>query len=352
MAVTYHRCVIFRVKKAADRCPELPEVETLRRGLSAVLPGRCVVAVQILDPKAVAGSPEFTGRNVTGHRIGRIGRRGKVLILWLDGSGSLLVHPKMTGQLIVTVAGATVVAGGHPTPSMLDPMPNPTTRAVFALGQATCLYYNDARRFGWIRLAGPQPCVTDPFLRRLGPEPLGETFSVTALREGLARHARAPVKAALLDQSVVAGIGNIYADETLHHARIHPAHPAGTLSPAKTRRLHAAIQAVLRSAIQTGGTSFAAYVNDFRGQRGYLDRAEVFRRQGQPCDVCATPIARRRSPAAQRTSARTASSPERTRGQVVPWLQETCREGASRFRNPGPWWRAARALTPRRQAQH
>ncbi len=228
-------------------------------------------------------------------RVARASRtiwRGKVLILPLCGSGSLLIHPKMTGQLIVTVAGATVVAGGHPTPSMLEPMPNPTTRAIFRLDQATCLYYNDARRFGWIRLAGPQPCATDPFLRRLGPEPLSEAFTVAALRDGLTRHARAPVKAVLLDQAVVAGIGNIYADESLHHARILPARRAASLSPAETRRLHAAAQAVLRSAIETGGTSFAAYVNDFRGQRGYLDHAEVFRREGQPCAVCGTLIAR------------------------------------------------------------
>lgn len=274
--------------------PELPEVETLRRGLATVLPGRRVVAVQVLDVKITAGSPEITGPCVTGHSIGRPGRRGKVLIFPLAGSGSLLVHPKMTGQLIVTVAGATVVAGGHPTLSMLQPMPNRTTRAIFGLDQDTCLYYNDARRFGWIRLAGPEPCATDPFLRRLGPEPLGGKFTVAALQAGLVRHARAPVKAVLLGQGVVAGIGNIYADEILHHARIHPARPAGSLGPAETRRLHAAIRAVLSAAIETGGTSFAGYVNEFRGRAGYLDHAEVFRRQGMPCNICGTPIARTR----------------------------------------------------------
>jgi len=272
--------------------PGLPEVETLRRGLSAALPGRRIVSVHVLDHKVATGSPEITGPDVTGHHIDRAGRRGKVLILWLEGSGSLLVHPKMTGQLIVTVAGATVVAGGHPTHSMLEPMPNPTTRAVFRLDQATCLYYNDARRFGWIRLASTQPCATDPFLRPPGPEPLGEAFTAAALRDGLTRHARAPVKAVLLNQAVVAGIGNIYADESLHHARIHPARPAGALTLAEARRLHTAVQAVLRRAIETGGTSIAAYLNDFRGRTGYLDHAEVFRRQGQPRGVCRTLITR------------------------------------------------------------
>jgi formamidopyrimidine-DNA glycosylase len=252
--------------------PELPEDETLRRGLSAIFPGRRIMSVRVLDPKVVTGSPEITGWDVTGHRIGSVGRRGKVLILSLGGTGSLLIHPKMTGQLDVTVAGVTAVAGGHPTPSMLQPMPNPTTRAVFALGQATCLYYNDARRFGWIRLVGPRPCATDPFLRRLGPEPLGEAFTLAAIHQSLTRHARAPVKAVLLDQRVVAGIGNIYADECLHHARIHPARQAGAVTLAEARRLRAAVRAVLRSVIETGGTSFAAYVNDFRAHRGLFEQ--------------------------------------------------------------------------------
>ena len=115
---------------------------------------------------------------------------------------------------------------------------------------------------------------------------------MAALRAGLARHALSPVKAVLLDQTTVAGIGNIYADEILRRARIHPARPAGSLGPAETRRLHAAIRAVLAAAIETGGTSFADYVNAFRGRAGYLDHAEVFRRQGQPCPVCGTAITR------------------------------------------------------------
>ncbi|MGH3293473.1 MAG: Fpg/Nei family DNA glycosylase [Trebonia sp.] len=173
------------------------------------------------------------------------------------------------------------------------------------------MYYNDARRFGWIRLAGPEPYATDPFLRRLGPEPLAEEFTVAAFLASMTRHARAPVRAVLLDQSVVAGIGNVYADEILHHARIHPARLAGSLRPAEARRLHAAIRTVLSTAIETGGTSFAGYVNEFRGRAGYLDHAEVFRRQGEPCGVCGTLIAAPGSRAARPASARTASNRKR-----------------------------------------
>ena len=116
--------------------PELPEVETLRRGLSAAITGRRILSVCILDRKIFPEPDEITGSGAAGYRVGRVGRRGKVVILFLDGSGSLLIHPKMTGQLVLTAAGATVLAGGHPTPSMLAPMPNPTTRAVFRLDQA------------------------------------------------------------------------------------------------------------------------------------------------------------------------------------------------------------------------
>jgi formamidopyrimidine-DNA glycosylase len=279
--------------------PELPEVETLRRGLAARITGLRITAAEIGDRKIFDGPEDAIKQNVVDHQISRVARRGKVLILFLRDpgsgageSGSMLMHPKMTGQLVLTSGGATVFAGGHPTPSILRQMPNATTRAVFRLGSAYCLYYNDARRFGWIRLAGPDPCRTDPFLARLGPDPLGGSFTPAALQQALARHPRAPVKAVLLDQTAIAGIGNIYADEVLHCARIHPSRPAGGLSQAEARHLHAAIRDILRAAVDSGGTSFAGYVNEARGRPGYLGRPHVFRRQGMPCQVCGTPIIR------------------------------------------------------------
>ena len=279
--------------------PELPEVETLRRRLAARITGMRITAVEVLDRKIFDGPGDAIKQDVVDHQISRVARCGKVLILFLrepgkgsGDSGSLLIHPKMTGQLVLTLDGATTFAGGHPTPSMLRPMPNPTIPAVFRLGPACCLYYNDARRFGWIRPAGPDPCRTDPFLARLGPDPLGADFTPAALRQALARHPRAPVKAVLLDQTAIAGIGNIYADEILYRARIHPSRPTGGLSQAEARRVHLAIRAILRAAVGSGGTSFAGYVNEARGHPGYLGQAHVFRRQGLPCVVCGTPIIR------------------------------------------------------------
>jgi formamidopyrimidine-DNA glycosylase len=285
--------------RAAPTAPELPEVETLRRGLADRITGMHITAAEILDRKIFDGPDDAMKHDVVDHQISRVTRRGKVLILFLRDpghsareSGSLLIHPKMTGQLVLTSCGATVFAGGHPTPSMLRPMPNATTRAVFRLGPSCCLYYNDARRFGWIRPAGPDPCRTDPFLARLGPDALGENFTPAVLQQALARHSHAPVKAVLLNQTAIAGVGNIYADEVLHRARIHPSRRAGGLSQAEARRLHAAIRTILRAAADSDGTSFAGYVNDARGRPGYLDQARVFRRQGQPCQQCGTPIIR------------------------------------------------------------
>lgn len=133
----------------------------------------------------------------------------------------------------------------------------------------------------------------DPFLGRLGPEPLSDEFSLAVFRARLVRHPREVIKAALLDQSTVAGLGNIYTDEALHRARIHPQRRCGTLTADETRRLYAAIQTTLRNAVRHGGTSFARYVNDFRGRSSYLaSRGRVFDRAGQPCPACGTPIER------------------------------------------------------------
>lgn len=254
-----------------------------------MLPGHRVRSVEVLDQKVVRDGPEVVARSV-GRRVRAIERRGKILGVSFDRPGSLLIHPKMTGQLVVTAKGQTVFAGGHPSPAMLGPMPHATTRAVFALDRGMALYFNDGRRFGWIRPSGAEPFTEDPDVARLGPDPTGSGFPPSVLRRALERHAGARIKAVLLDQTVVAGIGNIYADESLSRARIHPARRAGDLTAEEAARLHASIRAVLRAAIATNGTSFAGPVNEFRGSRGYLGRARVFRREGMPCRRCGATI--------------------------------------------------------------
>ncbi|MGH3002629.1 MAG: bifunctional DNA-formamidopyrimidine glycosylase/DNA-(apurinic or apyrimidinic site) lyase [Gaiellaceae bacterium] len=272
--------------------PELPEVETIRRGLAATVLGRRVESVEILWPGSITAPGDRIERCAVGRRVDAIGRRGKLLLVDLDGGLHLLVHPMMTGQLVVVEGENTLFAGGHPSRSMLEPMPNGTTRVVFRLDGGRTLYFNDGRKFGRMRIVDDAGLAGDPFLVRLGPEPLGDAFPLAGFRAQLARHARAPIKAVLLDQTVVAGIGNIYADESLHLARVHPRRPAGGLTAAESRRLHDAVRTTLALAVEHGGTSFADYVNAARGRNSYLAHARVFRRQGLPCQVCGTTIER------------------------------------------------------------
>ncbi len=272
--------------------PELPEVETLRRGLVATVAGRRVEGVDVLWGRSFDVAQSVIDDVVIGHPVVDIGRRGKVLIIDLDNGFHLMLHPRMTGQLVVTAHGATVFAGGHPSRSMLAPMPNVTTRVIIRLSGGSVLFFNDQRKFGRITLVDTPALLADAFLSHLGPEPLSAAFSVTALREKLRRHARAPVKAVILDQSTVAGVGNIYADESLHLARIHPQRLAGTLSVAAVTRLHHAIRTVIGRAVEDGGTSFEGYANAFRGRGNHLANARLFRRQAQPCLVCGARIRR------------------------------------------------------------
>jgi formamidopyrimidine-DNA glycosylase len=274
--------------------PELPEVETLRRGLLATVAGKRVEGIDVLWAKSLNASAWVVDDVVVGHRIIDIRRRGKVLILDLDNGYYLLLHPRMTGQLVVTEHGSTRFAGGHPSRSMLAPMPNVTTRVIVRLSGGTVLFVNDQRKFARIMLVDTSALLADPFLARLGPEPLSDDFSVMGFREQLMRHPRAPIKSVILDQATVAGVGNIYADESLHLARIHPQRRAGTLSAASVTRLHQAIRTVLDRAVEDGGTSFEDYANAFRGHGTHLASARLFRRQAQPCVVCGTRIQRTR----------------------------------------------------------
>lgn len=269
--------------------PELPEVETIRLGLAATVLDRRIEQVGVLWRPSLSGRVDggLAGRTLIGIR-----RRGKLLVVDLGDGGHLLVHLMMTGQLVVVGDGQMLFAGGHPTRSMLGPMPNGTTRVILRLAGGRVVYFNDQRKFGRLRLVDDAGLAADRFLARLGPEPLGPGFTVSAFRAQLRRHARAPVKAVLLDQTVVAGIGNIYADESLHLARVHPGRPAAGLSAAESRRLHAAVRSTLALAVESGGTSFAEYVNTARGRQGYLTHARAFRREGLPCVVCGTTMER------------------------------------------------------------
>ncbi len=246
--------------------PELPEVETIARELKPFLEGKRIAKVEILKPELTVGiSPEV----LEGKTINRVRRRGKYLILDLSDGSGLLFHLRLTGRLY------------------LNPGPEVNPGLLIHTEDRLTLSFHDPRKLGrayW----HPAP---DEFLGFLGPEPLDEGFTPQELRQILSGR-KAAVKAVLLDQRSLAGIGNIYADEALFLAGINPRRPASTLSPEEGERLYQAIQEVLVEGIERHGTTFSAYRDAF-GRRGENQLSlRVFRRTGKPCPRCGTPIER------------------------------------------------------------
>jgi formamidopyrimidine-DNA glycosylase len=255
--------------------PELPEVETIRAGLEPVLLGRRLEQVEIRDPRLTRPfDPAVVARALEGERVVGLDRRGKYLIVRFESGRSLLMHLRMTGNFRVTPRGT--------------PADDPHERAVVRLDDGSDVSYRDVRRFGtWLLV---EPHELEPYLSdRLGAEPLEAAFRTAALSARLAGR-RAPIKAALLDQRTLAGMGNIYADEALWRARIHPLRPARELDPNEVRRLHRGIRDALRVGISRQGATLSNYATP-DGERGAMQEAfKVYGREGEPCPRCGTPI--------------------------------------------------------------
>ena len=251
--------------------PELPEVETLRRGLETHLTGRTFGETRVLVPKMLKGTitaPDVFHDSLRNTRIESVGRRGKHLIITLDSGYYLLFHMNMRGQLRIVEADAPV---------------EKYLAAAFPLDNGRELRFHDIWRWGEMRLATAGELEAHPSLIGMGPEPLSG-WTPEQLKAGLARRSKTAIKAVLLDQAVVAGVGNIYADESLHRSGIHPLRPAGSLNKDEVARLNAEIIAVLTEAVMAGGTTSDNYV-DTEGQVGqYMPR--VYDRGGQPCVSC------------------------------------------------------------------
>lgn len=252
--------------------PELPEVETVRRGLESALPGRRIVAVvaPAHEPTWQAWQAAWQAA-LTGRAIRAVRRRAKFLILDLDDDLALVVHLRMTGTLTVNEAG--------------DP-PGRFHRIGWRLDDGRELRFGDMRRFGTVEVLAP--AGLEARLANLGHEPLNDTLDAAAVRRALGSSPRLAVKAALLDQTRIAGLGNIYADESLHHARIHPETPTGSLSDADIARLTAAIKQVIAGGVARNGTTFDAegFRDAFGNPGGNLEHLAVYHRQGQPCLTC------------------------------------------------------------------
>ncbi|MDR0365750.1 MAG: bifunctional DNA-formamidopyrimidine glycosylase/DNA-(apurinic or apyrimidinic site) lyase [Bifidobacteriaceae bacterium] len=268
--------------------PELPEVETVRRGLERLIVGKQFTSAEVLEPKSFLGDPRgLAGRTVRGLR-----RRGKVLVIELDQGLAIAIHLKMTGQLVYRGPDEGW-GGGHPNDSLVGGLPDGSTRVVLHLEGGADLFFNDQRKFGWLMLTEADAVDRLPLLVKMGPEPL-EGNAWPQFHQRIRRHPKIGIKAALLNQEIVAGIGNIYADEALWGARVHPESLVGQLSDKKLKTILESAIAAMELSLEKGGSTDRNYV-DAEGRRGaYLDFANVFRRQGLPCKRCSRPIVKTR----------------------------------------------------------
>jgi len=269
--------------------PELPEVETVRIGLSRLLPGKTVASVWHDWPKSFPNARADVQTFLIGASVRDVQRRAKVLLIALDTKYSLVIHLKMTGQLVFR-SDHERFGAGHPSDSLVGELPDKSTRAYITFTDGSKLFFNDQRKFGWMRLLPTAEVPHLDFFQKVGPEPLAADFTAAAFAARLKRRERSGIKAVLLDQTVVAGIGNIYADESLWGAKIHPETRVQNLSGAKLTALYKALIVVLKLSIEKGGSTDRNYV-DAHGKRGsYLSFANVFRREGKPCPRCGTII--------------------------------------------------------------
>src|SRR5436190_15141299 len=283
--------------------PELPEVETVRARLARVLTGRRFERVEIHDPRLVRPyEPAEVAAELEGERVAAVERRGKYLIVRFESGRVLLIHLRMTGSLRHTSG---------------DLAEDTHRRAVVRLDNGSDVAYRDVRRFGtWLLL---EPGELEPYLdSRVGEEPLDALFTAARLGERLSGR-RAPIKAALLDQRTLAGMGNIYVDEALWRARIHPLRPAESLDRNELRRLHRGIRAALAHGIARQGSTLRNYALPDGAAGSMQDEFRVYGRGGEPCDRCGTPIAKTRvagrgtwfCPSCQPETQVTRSSPSR-----------------------------------------
>lgn len=280
--------------------PELPEVETVRRGLEGLLPGRIISDVSYDWAKSFPNADADVQHFLFNAKVVKVARRAKVLLVELSSKYSLVIHLKMTGQLVFvgqperSAATGQRFGAGHPSNSLVGELPDKSTRVTLTFKDGSRLFFNDQRKFGWMRLMPTAEVVNLDFFKKVGPEPLGADFDWRQMKERLLRRKNTNIKAALLDQTVIAGVGNIYADESLWGAKIHPSTLVRDISEAKIKRLYEELVAVLRLAIEKGGSTDRNYV-DAEGKRGsYLSFARVFRREGQPCQRCGTIIIKTR----------------------------------------------------------
>jgi formamidopyrimidine-DNA glycosylase len=265
--------------------PELPELEALVRDVGSRVTGRTIVGVELHKEKLFVPAPGLSIEDVCGKRIEKVWRRGKFTVWNLSGGVTLVVHLKLAGQMVlVDREGNELAHGGHPVPMWGSPLPHKSTHVVFCLDDRLILYLTDIRQFARLHLMPDAALTTFLKKQRLGVEPLTRKFTAAQFADKLKRRG-IPLKTTIMDQSVMGGVGNIYADESLWRARLSPTRPANSLSEAEVTRLHRAIRAVLDYAVREG----AAFVPHGKAISD-RDFPYCHGRAGSPCPRCKTVI--------------------------------------------------------------
>jgi formamidopyrimidine-DNA glycosylase len=262
--------------------PELPEVETIRRDLQYAILGKGIRKVDLHTGRCLGSDQKEFVKTLEGNRFERIDRRGKLLQFTLAyGDKTMLVHLKMTGQLLCEIPGGLIV-GGHPM-AKIDDLPNKYTHISFHLADGTILHFNDVRTFGYIKLVDETGLKET--LSKFGLEPLHPDFTKEKFA-ALFQKRKTNLKAFLLNQQLIAGIGNIYADEICYRAKVRPDRPVNSLSKSEINRLHTATAAILDQAVKKRGTTFSNYVDASGKKGGYYSKLKVYNREGERCHRC------------------------------------------------------------------
>lgn len=271
--------------------PELPEVETIARDLNKHLRGQVIVAITIIGSHSFLHSSfALVKKAVIKTKVKKIYRRAKMLIIDCD-QHALVIHLKMTGQLIYT-APKTIIAGGHPITSTGVTVPNKYTRLVIHFKNKGTLYFNDLRKFGWVKLLSKEEL--QQLETKTGVEPLGPDFTLTFFKTMIAKRGKVPIKAVLLDQKYLVGLGNIYVDEVLFRSKIRPSRRTESLSALEVKKLWQSIPVILNHSIAQRGTTFSSFL-DPDGLRGnFMNFLKVYGRGHKPCVVCGRPLQKTR----------------------------------------------------------
>lgn len=262
--------------------PELPEVETIVRDLNKKIKGKVIKSVQVRVPKLVKNLNTKFVQALLGQKVGSVTRRAKLIKVKIGQQKTLLIHLKLTGQLIYREKSGKLTAGGHPIPQDLKDLPNKFTHIIFTFTDESHLFYNDLRKFGWMNLVSESAAEKLPN-QEFGPEPLSPEFTLEKFKQVLAKKSGQPLKKVLMEQKNIAGIGNIYTDEVCFYAGVKPTRQVKSLKPQETERLWQGTRHILKSAIKHRGTSVDTYVDISGRQGGYIPYLKVYDRVGQKC---------------------------------------------------------------------